>query len=60
MEADLATDASLLGEDAEQAFIFILSTLSTAPDTAKREILLTCLKQVGGGQRYAVVKPLLT
>ena len=54
METDLVIDASLLSEDAEQTFIFILPNLSTAPDVAKCEILLTCLRQVAGGQRYAV------
>lgn len=54
METDLVIDASLLSEDAEQTFIFILSNRCTAPNTAKCEMFLTCLRQVAGGQRYAV------
>lgn len=54
METDLVIDVYLLSEDAEQTSIFILSNRSTAPDTAKHEILLMCLRQVAGSQRYAV------
>jgi len=43
METDFVIDVSLLSDDAEQAFILIPSNRSTAPDAAKREILLTCV-----------------
>lgn len=54
METDLVIDACLLSEDAEQTSIFILSNCSAVLDAANHEILLTRLRQVAGGQRYAV------
>lgn len=54
MERDLVIDACLLSEDAEQTSIFILSNCSAVLDAANHEILLTRLRQVAGGQRYAV------